>query len=169
MLLEHKAAHDVLSAQTCLPLQIFWWEQGLKGEVRSMCSVDPVTRKQYIHIEKASAACACDAHLTSASAAAASHKHGPTSQPSARVDKGPNLPELRDAQVVAWAGTNLTNSPARVRVGWLNPSQASSGNGFCTAPVQATGELCLPQELLKDGKLPVNTCYYKGCKKPGHC
>ena len=65
---EYKAAHDVLAAQTNLPMQlrIFWWERGLKDDIRSMCSVDPLAYKEYIDIEKAqSAACACDAHLTS--------------------------------------------------------------------------------------------------------
>ena len=91
---EYKAAHDVLAAQTVLPMQlrISWWERGLKGEIRAMCSVDPLTHKEYTDIEKAqSAACACDAHLTSASAAAAK-KHPRSSQPSsasARVDGRP--------------------------------------------------------------------------------
>ena len=64
---EYKAAHDVLAAQTALPVQmrISWWERGLKDEIKTMCSVDPLTHKEYTNIEKAqSAACACDAHLT---------------------------------------------------------------------------------------------------------
>ena len=69
---EYKAAHDVLAAQTALPVQlrISWWERGLKDEIRAMCSIDPLAHKEYTDIEEAQlAACACDAHLTSASAA----------------------------------------------------------------------------------------------------
>ena len=70
---EYRAAHDVLAAQTTLPmkLRLFWWERGLKDEIRVMCSLDPLTHKQYADIEAAqNAACACDAHLSSASAVA---------------------------------------------------------------------------------------------------
>ena len=68
---EYKAADDLLAAHTKLPMQlrIFWWERGLKEEIRTMCLVDPFTHREYIDIEKAqSAACACDAHLFSAAA-----------------------------------------------------------------------------------------------------
>ena len=61
----------MLAAQTTLPMQlrILWWERGLKDDIRRMCSVDPLTHKDYSDIEKAqSAACACDAHLFSAAA-----------------------------------------------------------------------------------------------------
>ena len=57
---EYKAAHDVLAAQTNLPMQmrILWWERGLKDEIRTMCLVDPFTHTEYIDIKKAqSAAC----------------------------------------------------------------------------------------------------------------
>ena len=70
---EYRAAHDVLAAQTTLPmkLRLFWWERDLKDEIRVMCSLDPHTHKQYADIEAAqNAACACDAHLFSASAVA---------------------------------------------------------------------------------------------------
>ena len=112
---EYKAAHDLLAAQTVLPMQlrISRWERGLKDEIRAMCSVDPLTHKEYTDIEKAqSAACACDAHLTSASAA---KKHPRSSQPSsasARVDGRPKQrpnyndfvgkPEM-DKQVATWS------------------------------------------------------------------
>ena len=61
----------MLAAQTTLPMQlrILWWERGLRDDIRRMCSVDPLTHKEYSDIEKAqSAACACDAHLFSAAA-----------------------------------------------------------------------------------------------------
>ena len=80
-----------------MKLRLFWWERGLKDEFRVMCSLDPLTHKQYADIEPAqNAACACDAHLKSASAAAASRKRG--AQPStatARVNqRRTNLPGL---------------------------------------------------------------------------
>ena len=45
----------MLAAQTTLPmkLRLFWWERGLKDEIRTMCSVDPLTHKQYADIEAA--------------------------------------------------------------------------------------------------------------------
>ena len=70
---EYKASHDLLAAQTNLPMQlrIFWWERGLKEEIRTICLVDPLTHREYTDMKKAqSAACACDAHLFSAFAAA---------------------------------------------------------------------------------------------------
>ena len=54
-----------------MKLRLFWWERGLKDEIRVMCSLDPLTHKQYADIEAAqNAACACDAHPFSASAVA---------------------------------------------------------------------------------------------------
>ena len=107
----------MLAAQTTLPmkLRLFWWERGLKDEIRVMCSLDLLTHKQYADIEAAqNAACACDAHLKSASAAAASLKRA--AQPStatARVHQRPHQrakladhisrPTL-DTRIAKWRG-----------------------------------------------------------------
>ena len=68
---EYKAAHNVLAAQTTLPMQlrISWWEKGLKDHIRSQVKVDPVTYMEFTDIDKAqSAACALDAYRSPASA-----------------------------------------------------------------------------------------------------
>ena len=51
-IVEYKAVHDVLVAQTTLPMQlrIMWWERGLKDEMCAMRLVDPFTHKEYTDI-----------------------------------------------------------------------------------------------------------------------
>ena len=109
---EYKASHDVLAAHTILPvhLRISWWERGLKDDIRAMCSVDPLTHKQYTNIAKAqSAACACDAHLKSSAAAAAVTRKRPSTA-AARVNQRPHQrSRVTDsagniAKVVKWQG-----------------------------------------------------------------
>lgn len=66
---EYKAAHDVLAAQTDLPMmqRLIHWEQGLKPEIRDECKFDPVMHTHYMDSAKAqSAAIAIDSHLTAA-------------------------------------------------------------------------------------------------------
>ena len=55
---EYKAAHNVLAAQTTLPMQlrISWWEKGLKDHIRSQVKVDPVTYMEFTDIDKAQSA-----------------------------------------------------------------------------------------------------------------
>ena len=180
---EYKAAHDVLAAQTALPVQlrISWWEQGLKDEVRTMCSVDPLTHKEYTDIEKAqSAACACDAHLTSASAAAAK-KHPRSSHPfsaSVRVDRRPKQrPKFNDfvgkadldPKVATWSNDSPEQFTCELDGRLQEPLPAFFQQWIDNCPrSQSTGKPLLPENLLRDGRLPSGHCYYKGCDKPGH-
>ena len=81
----------MLAAHTILPMQlrISWWERGLKDDIRAMCSVHPLTHKQYTDVAKAqSAAGACDAHLKSSAAAAAVTRKRPSTA-AARVNHAP--------------------------------------------------------------------------------
>jgi len=66
---EYKAAHDVLVAQTDLPMmqRLIYWEQGLKPEIRDECKFDPATHTTYTDVATAqSAAIAIESHLTAA-------------------------------------------------------------------------------------------------------
>ena len=172
---EYKAAHNVLAAQTNLPMQlrIHWWEKGLKEHIRSQVKVDPVTHTEYTDIDTAqSAACALDAHLDSSSAAAA-RKRSPSSASArvepraqrARHDYVPRTPE----KVAKWQGDSAENFSCDTE-GRLADSLPEFFKSW-TANLEVSktnGKPLLPNDLLKSGSLPSNTCFYKGCMKPGH-
>ena len=96
---EYKAPHDVLAAQTNLPMQLrlSWWERGLKDVTRTMCLVDPLTHREYTDIAKAqSAACAVDAYLTSAYDVATANDLAATEHDDGlRVSKRPRVTNSR--------------------------------------------------------------------------
>ena len=155
-----KAAHDVLAAQTALPmkLRLFWWERGLKDEIRVMCSLDPLTHKQYADIEAAqNAACACDAHLKSASVPAASRKRG--AQPStasawvnqrpqqcARFADHPSRPVM-DTRIAKWRGDAPADFTCDTGPAWGNgPTDGWTSCSPYSSPYSSTGQepICPP-------------------------
>ncbi|KAL3135298.1 hypothetical protein ABBQ32_007496 [Trebouxia sp. C0010 RCD-2024] len=139
-----------------------------------MCSVDPLTHKEYVDIDKVqSAACACDAHLTTASASAASRKHGRNSQPTmaaARVEKRPKFSALRDSGKVAnWLGAQPADFTCEQEGRLADPLPAFFEDWKAKCPrFETTGKINLPQDLLMEGKLGGNICFHKGCRQPGH-
>ena len=183
---ECKAAHDVLAAQTNLPMQlrIFWWERGLKDDIRSTCSVDPLTQTEYTDIEKAqSAACAYDAHLTSASAAAANRKHGRSLQLSAASASGGSkgdrpkrgkFSDLRDnkapIKVAKWSGDSPESFTCDREGSLAEPLPGFFKEWVLTSCTRSTttDEPLLPTDLVKLGKLDRGTCFYRGCQQAGH-
>ena len=177
---EYMAAHNVLASQSDLPMQlrIFWWEKGLKEDIRAMCRVDPLTYKEYTDIDKAqSAACACDAHLNSAAAAAANKNKGRASPIAASSQIDPkrartsfeaNLPKAKDSQ---WTG----DSPESFTVINLDGPLAEPIPGFFAEWIgkcvesPLTGKRHLPKSLCAfSNKQGQRVCYFKKCQKSGH-
>ena len=178
---EYKAAHDVLAAQTTLPmkLRLFWWECGLKDEIRVMCSLDPLTHKQYADIEAAqNAACACDAHLKSASAAAASCKRG--AQPSTATARVHQRPHQRakfadhtsrpamDTRIAKWRGDAPADFACDTEGRLAEPLPGFFKDWIAKCDRSGSGRPLLPDDLLREGNLPPGLCFYKGCMKSGH-
>ena len=182
---EYKAAHNVLAAKTSLPMQLrlLWWETGLRDEIRSQVTVDPLTYKEYTDIDKAqSAAVALDAHLKSSSSVAASfatpRNHSRPSTASARAEAYPQQrqrftepaprPEGRaEVRIAKWSYTDgdfqcdregrLADPLPRFFSDWVASCKKSS-----------LGKPLLPTDLCNLSKQPPNTCFYKGCNKYGH-
>ena len=179
----YKADHNVLAAKLNLPMQlrIYWWQKGLKEHIRAQVKVDPETHQEYTDIDKAqSAACALDAHIDASSAAAASKKRPPSTasasvrsdsrRPTQRprftdyVDKGP-------ARVVQWQGNSPDEFECPDKNGRLAeplPSFFMAWYAGLPSPSNGSHKKFLPKDLLVTGPLRPNTCYYKGCAKPGH-
>ena len=172
---EYKVAHDVLAAHTTLPmkLRLFWWERGLKDEIRVMCSLDPLTHKQYADIEAAqNAACACDAHLKFASVAAAQ-----PSTATARVHQRPHQraklvdhtsrPTL-DTRVAKRRGDAPADFTCDTEGRLAKPLPGFFKDWIATCNRSDSGKPLLPDNLLREGNLPPGLCFYKGCMKSGH-
>ena len=184
---EYMAEHNVLASQSNFPMQlrIYWWERGLKDEIRQMCRVDPLTYKEYTDIDKAqTAACACDAHLDY-SASAAARKHKLTSpRPSSAYAKVENkkakftalLPsstrneQLPGAQLVQWTGDSADSFAVPTTTGRLvEPVPEFFQNWIEARQKSPAGRTLLPQELCHFAKRGSGTsCLFKGCGQKGH-
>ena len=149
---------------------------GLKDDIRAMCSMHPLTHKQYTDIAKAqSAACACDAHLKSSAAAAAVTRKRPSTaaawvnqrphQRSRVIDSAGNV-----AKVVKWQGDDADAFPCTDMDGSLaEPLPSFFKDWIAGCPTSENGgKSLLPINLLKDGKLTGNQCFYKGCMQASH-
>jgi len=166
----YKAAHNVLAAQTNLPMQlrIHWWEKGLKEHIRSQVTVDPVTHMQYSDIDKAqSAACALDAHLDASSAAAATKKR-PVSA-SARTEPKPQRAKFNNyvdkaEKVARWQGDSAEDFSCGNEGKLADLLPQFFQDWIEGLPSSSTGRRFLPDSLLISGNLPrgTRTCFYKG-------
>ena len=178
---EYKAAHDVLATQTTLPmkLRLLWWQRALKDEIRVMCSLDPLTHKQYVDIAAAqNAACACDPHLKSTSAAAASRKRGAEpSTTSARVNQRPHQraklndqtsKPAMDTRIAKWRGDAPADFTCDTEGKLAEPLPGFFQHWIAKCDKSDGGRPLLPDELLREGKLAPGQCYYTGCMKSGH-
>ena len=142
-----------------MKLRFFWWERGLKDEIRTMCSVDPLTHKQYADIEAAqNAACACDAHLKSASVAAVSRKRGTQpSAASARVTQRNQRPKYadkpaQDTRIAKWHGDDPADFTCDLEGRLADPIPNFFKDWIAKCNVSDSGKSLLPDELLREGK-----------------
>lgn len=164
---EYKAAHDVLAAQTDLPMtqRLIYWERGLKPEIRNECKFDPVTHTTYRDIANAqSAAIAIDSHLTAAAEKAAGKKRagGPLS---AAASVAPRPVKAKSSHTVQW---HLSDGkfvcPPNGVMAEPHPPFFQSFKDSCSDNRNGTGKQ-LPRKYMKT---PITTgmCFAKGCDEP---
>ena len=108
-------------------------------------------------------------------------KHPRSSHPSSasvRADKRPKQrPKFNDfvgkadldPKVATWSNDSLEQFTCELDGRLQEPLPAFFQQRIDNCPKsQSTGKPLLPENLLRDGRLPSGHCYYKGCDKPGH-
>ena len=163
---EYKAAHDVLAAQTELPMmqRLIYWEQGLKPEIRDECKFDPVTHTSYMDIAKAqSAAIAIDSHLTAAADKAAGKKRAGAPFSAAAITPRPSS-KAKAGHIVQWSlddGKFICQKNGAM----AEPLPDFFQTFLDKCPLNPRGRKSLGKPYVKY-PLEVGTCFAKGCKEP---
>lgn len=161
---EYKAAHDVLAAQTDLPViqRLIYWERGLKPEIRDECKFDLVTHTTYKDIASAqSAAIAIDSHLT---AAAGKKRQGAPLSAAAALRPTSKAKSSHSATVQWRLDDGKFLCPAHGTMAEPLPPFFEAFKAECSPNQSGTGKL-LPRRLLKS-TLVKGVCFAKGCDEP---
>ena len=157
---EYKSAHDALAAQTKLPMaaRMFFWNSGLKLEMRDACKIDPVTHSAKTDIAKAQkAAVAADAHVFAAAVNARKRSASHGGRPSlAAVSVKPKTIHYTDY-------SKADGKFECAKTGTLKETPSFMKTWMSTLPINGNSHLpLLPKDMVKSDRTK-GGCYYKDC------